>query len=876
MKISEGVTRRTLDNGLTVLIKENHNSPVVAIFTHVKAGYFNESDDVAGISHLIEHMFFKGTMRRGVGQIAAETKMLGGYLNASTIYDQTLYYTVLPGDSFVGGLDIQSDALINSVFSAKELNKETEVVIQESKRKLDTPSAVCREKLFELAFSKHRMRRWRIGTEAGLRALTRDDFLKFYHDHYRPENIILSIVGDVQTEEAIEQVEKYYGSFQRGILKKENSPPEPTQTEFRSAMLKGVIENSYLAIGFHTPENLHEDTYALEILSFILGYGRSSRLNQNVKEAKQLVNNVTAYNYALPELGMFVIEATTTDDKIRDAEEAILLELRNIDKIGVTDAELEKARNLLEASYIMGMQSVSGQASLLADYEALGDFHMLESYLDKLYQVNADDLSRVLNKYFHRANCSLLEYLPEASSQKPVEAHGAAKNLPEQSTVLTQDLQAATNNVEAPFQISSGKGTADKPAERVTLANGVTLIAKQSGSIPIISCGVFTKGGRNAENKQNCGISGLMARTAMKGTQQRDARTIATAIENLGSSIQFTSQADYFSTTMAIQSKHFAAGWDILTDILTAPSFPKEEIEHEKKQTLARIRQQRDDMFRYPLNLYYSSIFAGHPYGLPALGTEETIQNMTREWLVSWHQSKINREEMVVVFVGDFETDRIINKIETGLQRLAQATLSRATVEPCLFHTNVNPVIENKEKEQTAIVMGFPGPRSMEADIDVLTVLQNILSGLGGRFFEELRGRQSLAYTVSAYLAPRFYGGTFLSYIATSPENEQKARHGLREQFKKLTHELVSDEELQRSIQFTTGTHRIGLETYQSQMFEYAHNELSGMEIEEVHDFPKRIRKVTKQDILQAAGRYFSAEKCAEGILRGQSAGKKN
>ncbi|MFQ5769813.1 MAG: M16 family metallopeptidase, partial [bacterium] len=142
--LSEGVTKYVLDNGLTVLIKENHASPAVAIFTYVKAGYFNEPDRLVGISHLLEHMFFKGTPRRGVGQIACETKALGGYLNASTIYEHTLYYTVLPGKSFLKGLEIQSDALINSIFNSDELKKETEVVIQEAKRKLDMPAAVAR------------------------------------------------------------------------------------------------------------------------------------------------------------------------------------------------------------------------------------------------------------------------------------------------------------------------------------------------------------------------------------------------------------------------------------------------------------------------------------------------------------------------------------------------------------------------------------------------------------------------------------------------------------------------------------------------------------------------------------------------------------
>ncbi len=183
MKISDGVLKYELENGLTVLLKATHTTPVVAIYTYVKAGYFDETDDVVGISHLIEHMFFKSTEKRDAGALAKETKALGGYLNASTIYDHTLYYTVLPSENVAQGLELQSDALINCAFKPDELQSETEVVIQEAKRKLDMPSSVAREKLFELAFTKHRMRRWRIGEEDGLRKLTRDDYLNF-HENY--------------------------------------------------------------------------------------------------------------------------------------------------------------------------------------------------------------------------------------------------------------------------------------------------------------------------------------------------------------------------------------------------------------------------------------------------------------------------------------------------------------------------------------------------------------------------------------------------------------------------------------------------------------------------------------------------------------------
>src|SRR5512141_2732492 len=210
------VRRTVLPNGLTVLIRRDTSAPVVAIVTYVSAGYFDETDDVVGIAHVLEHMYFKGTPTRGVGEIARQTKAVGGYLNAGTIYDHTSYYTVLPSSGFIAGLDVQFDAYANSLIDAAELARELEVIIQEAKRKEDNPGAVATETLFELLHDQHRIRRWRIGREPGLRALTRDAMLRFYRNFYHPGNTVLVVVGDVNPDEAMADIVARYGALPSG------------------------------------------------------------------------------------------------------------------------------------------------------------------------------------------------------------------------------------------------------------------------------------------------------------------------------------------------------------------------------------------------------------------------------------------------------------------------------------------------------------------------------------------------------------------------------------------------------------------------------------------------------------------------------------
>src|SRR5438128_5987896 len=230
-------TKVVLKNGLTVIVREQEAVPLTSITTYVKAGYFDEDDRISGISHVIEHMFFKGTSKRQVGEIARETQALGGYLNASTYYDRTMYHTEVPAENLKKALEIQADALWNSTFDPAALKREIEVVLQENNRKLDNPPAVASENLYATAFQQHRMRRWRIGTPEGLRALTRDDIVGYVKKYYRPSNIILSIAGSLDTEEAIAEVVKLYGSVPAddAPLERDAGPAEPEQPDLRYA-----------------------------------------------------------------------------------------------------------------------------------------------------------------------------------------------------------------------------------------------------------------------------------------------------------------------------------------------------------------------------------------------------------------------------------------------------------------------------------------------------------------------------------------------------------------------------------------------------------------------------------------------------------------
>lgn len=417
-------TTRRLDNGLTVVVREDHSADVVAIVTHVNAGYFDEPDRWIGISHVLEHMYFKGTPTRGPGAIAQQTKAAGGYLNASTIYDHTSYYTVLPASEFAEGLDIQADALLNSLIDEQELAKELEVIIQEAKRKQDNPGAVARETLYELMFDRHRMRRWRIGREPELRRLGHQDVRGFFEQWYRGPATVLVLVGAVDTEAAFRAIAERYASLRGGALTRDRGPHEPEWRGFRWRELAGDVKQTRLEIGWRTQPTLHADTPALDLLAIILGQGRASRLYRDVRDAG-LASAVSASNYTPTELGVFGISAETDPPDARPALRAIFETVRGLHE-HIDAEEVERAQSVMEARMLRSLETMEGQANFLADWQSLGDWQLGIRYLQQLMALQPAQIAEVARRYLTKDRVAVLAYRPASTpkiAQDAAELH---------------------------------------------------------------------------------------------------------------------------------------------------------------------------------------------------------------------------------------------------------------------------------------------------------------------------------------------------------------------------------------------------------------------------------------------------------------------
>lgn len=833
--------------------------------TYVKAGYFDETDDVVGIAHVLEHMYFKGTPTRGVGEIAKETKAAGGYLNAATIYDHTSYYTVLPSSSFAAGLDVQADAYAHSLIDSTELSRELEVIIQEAKRKADNPGAVATETLYALLHDHHRIRRWRIGREPGLRALRQSDVVGFYRNFYRPGNTVLSIVGDVDPDRVVADVDRRYGALAAGDPVREPGPSENGSSGFRYGDLTGDIAQTQIAIGWRTPGTHHPDTPSLELLSGVLGAGRASRLYRAVRE-RRLASSVSAYHYTPTEIGVFVAHAETPPAAAPEAARAIWDQIRAARDGEIGDLEVERAKRVFESRWIRRLEDMEGQANHLAEWEALGDWRIGDDFLSRIMLATRDDLVRVANEYLSPDRAGVIVYRPNASeplASTPGDMRGLLDRSPPPDPLPAQPPHHARTLSPAPNPEFVGEEAGVFEYRTIT---GTPILVRTKPGSPLLNVGAYAVGGIRDETAGLAGLTTLMARAALKGTTSRTADQIAEEAEMLGGAVAAAVGADSFRWAISVPSRHAAAAVELLADVVQHPTFSDEALETERAIALADVAALRDDMYRFPMRLATEAAFAGHPYGLPAGGTDDSLTRITADEIRSWHAERALSSACVIAIVGDGNPTQLADLAARAFGELRHR--DAAPIATPRWPATTASAIETRDRAQTAMALLFPGPSRQDSARFAALMIATVASGLGGRFFDELRDKRSLCYTVNAFVSERAQAGAFGAYIATSPEQEGAARDGLLAEFARLRVEEVTPEELTRAQTYAVGLHAIRQQSGAAVLADLVDAYLFGS-LGDLDEYEDCVRGVTPAAMQRVALEYFDPERRVEGLVRG-------
>src|SRR3954468_9676137 len=406
--------RHRLQNGLTVLVEENHAAPVSALQVWVRVGSADELSDEAGLAHLHEHMLFKGTARRGPGEIARTIEASGGEINAWTSFDQTVYHVVVATQFTAQGLDVLADAITQAAFDPAELSREIEVVCEEIKRSLDSPARKLSKELFAAAYTRHPYGKPVIGTEESVRSFTRDGILRFYRRWYRPENCVVVAVGDVREAEILELAQRHFAWPAAGFEAPPQRPEEPARSRPGGRVVREKLKEGYLSIAWPAPSLLEPDVAALDALAIVLGHGDGSRLFRALKRDRLLCTEVQASCYTPVDPGLTIVGLTLQPATVREAVREALAQTYRLRSEEVTAEELSLACRLLESDAVYQRETVQGQARKLGFYQSsAGGVEFEQRYLEQVARLTPARLREAAERWIDPKTAVLAALLPE-------------------------------------------------------------------------------------------------------------------------------------------------------------------------------------------------------------------------------------------------------------------------------------------------------------------------------------------------------------------------------------------------------------------------------------------------------------------------------
>jgi zinc protease len=874
MALFDDVKRKVLDNGLEILVREDRSAPVVALNFFVRVGSLNEDDAIAGWSHGIEHMLFKGTERRGTGDIAREISNAGGDTNAGTGYESTNYYITLPSQNFEIAADIHADVLRNSTFDEHELESERHVLIKENEMYRDRPSGYGHtwETLLAEAFSTHRYRRPIGGPDENLLRVGREDILRFKETYYVPNNITYVVVGDVDASRAFAVLEEKLGSWPRKDLEPDRSPPEPLQAGFKYLEEEGDVEKSYVKIGYHVPRELDPDTDALLVLGHILGSGRASRLYQRVREKEGLILGCSVLETTGREPGYLVIEFTAEPDKVDDALDAVFAEIAGFRSEHVSPDELARTLRAVQKDTLSTLETMEGQAQMLGHYSLLGNYALAAGYLDRLARVTPERTEQVAGRYLGLDRATILHYGPRGRTARTKEqVETRLRAVAARRMDATARLVPAT---PAPVQILVPSGRPRGDVESHTLDSGAKVLLQPDGRLPLVALSAYLPSGSGQERPEEAGLTRLTHTCMLKGAGGRSAAAIAESLERMGARLHPTVSRDVCGFTLGVMKDDFDSALELFGDVLVRPEFPAEAVEGERQRTLAELAALRDDTVQFTVAEFYSLLFPNHAYGRPVLGTEDALAGVEAGALAALHRRIYAPDRMVLSVVGDFERDQVLARLESLGNSLPGSGESARTV------AEVTPLPEavrrelHKDVNQAVVVLGYPGPDVLTPERYAIDVWNGVMSGMGNRLFTRLRDQQHLCYFTGAFVSPFEKGGTVGAYVGTGPGQVEEATRALLEELELSTREVPTEEEILRAQNDLAGSYLVGMQTRMSWASTYAHDEVLGLGWEEALRYVDEVRRVTPEAARAAAARYVQPSRLAVAVLKpsGESA----
>jgi len=876
----ESITETHLANGLTILSKEDHAAPVAYFSVYYKVGSRDEMTGTTGLSHILEHMMFKGTKDLPPGSISALFQRNGGDINAETGQDFTYYHELIAADRLELAVRIEADRMENSLVDPEQLKHEMTVVRSELEGDFNDPGYQLYDISFlPAAFVTHPYHWPTLGWRSDVEAVAnnRQVIYNYYREHYMPNNAVVVMVGDFDTKAAVGLCQKYFGAYGPGHLIPHHITPEPPQNGERRTVLQRPGTVGEVLIGYHVPGVGAEDHYVLDVISQILSGGRSARLYQALVDTG-LASSAGGSDPDMKDPFLFTMDGNDRSGVDNaTVEKALEAELEKLKTVPVTPEELKRAFNQIDASFTYQNDTVSAQGDQIGQYAAIGDYHYLDTYLQRVHKVTPADIQRVAQKYFTVNNRTVATFEPQplpAGAVPP--APRVVDNFGAVAPVTSPTQKATLAELDKKFNSTTPSlGKPIKPT-RVVLPNGLTVIIEENHSNHTVAMAGYLKAGGIHDPDDKWGLASITAALLQRGTTTKSALQLYRQLESVGASVGIGADADNVDLSGGCLAKDFGLTLDTLADELRNPSFPAAELEKVRGESLSGLEQSRQDAGgtgdagALAGIAFAQSLFPkDHPFWQPSIDqSEASMKSLTVDDLSNFYKTYYRPDTMVLVVVGDVTAADALSKVKAEFGDWAKpATPPASEVIPDVPLPAASPApqtINIPGTDQTSILWGFPGGlKRTDKDFYATTLMNFILggSGLSARLGLTLRDRDGLCYTTYSNFDAASGAGPFAVFVGTNPQNARQAIHELKGVVQRMHDDGPTAQELAEAKAYLTGVYPIRLENNAGVAEQLMIAQMYGLGSDYIQKHGSYYEKVTLDQVKQAARKHLHPDK---------------
>jgi zinc protease len=862
----------TLDNGLTVFLREKHDAPVASFWVWYRVGSRNELPGLTGMSHWVEHMQFKGTPALAKGAIFGEVSRVGGTLNAMTSTDWTAYYETLPASQLDLSLRIESDRMVNSLFDPEETESERTVILSERQGAENRPTYLLNEEVIGTAFQAHPYRHMVIGYERDLRQISRDDLFGHYQRYYAPNNAFISAAGDFDAEELLERIQASFGSIPASTAVLPNVAQDPPQRGERRVLLKRPSPASYMVMAYRMPGATHPDVPALLVADALLsgakpmGMGGGSAMGRSSRLYKALVTTGLARSagsgtnlHIDPHLWTFSATALPGIEPAR-IEAAIEAEIERLKSELASEEEFVKARKQIRAQYVYSRETVTAEAFWQGQMEIIDHAGRVDTLADELAAVTAEDVRRVVQTWLVPEGRTVGWQVPDdttthAGAEIPPVIGPAGYRSPEPQ--LVWGLDGAPN----------AHGFV-----RTELPNGIVVLAQPRPGAETVEATISIAAGQSATGEQTPGLPGIMARMLNRGTSNRTFDQFNEEIDSIGAVIAVDADRDDVDVSFHSLVEDLDEVLALAADVILHPVFPDDELEKVRQQALTGLREQESDTSSMASRAVREQLYPiGHPYRIPSSGDIPTVEHLHRDELAAYHARSFGPAVTTIAVVGgirdlDDVVERIGRVLGDWVTRVPPA-LEVPPVDPPA--TTIRKAYEVRGKSQADLAIAYPSlPRSLEPPYFAMSMANLILGQLGlmGRLGANVRDKQGLAY----YAYSSFGGGkansAWSARAGVDPGNVQRALESILDEVARLRTDLVTEAELADGKSYLIGSLPLGLESLSGVASLLLAIEQYGLGLDYLERYPGYIEAITREAVLEAAQQWLDPDRLVIGI----------